>query len=56
MNDENQMTDSGMLMVTYEKDGTVTVHARSPGRIDESKVNLPLANWRALVTEPGQKP
>lgn len=48
--------DSGMLMVTYEKDGTVTVRARSPGEITESKVNLPIANWRCLVTESGQKP
>jgi formylmethanofuran dehydrogenase subunit D len=51
-----RQTDHGTLIVTYEKDGTVTVRGRSPGETNESKVNLPLAIWRSLITEPSQKP
>ena len=46
--------DKGTLIVTFEKDGTVTVRARSPDACAESKVNLSLADFRILTQ--GVKP
>lgn len=42
--------DKGTLIITYEKDNTVTVRARAPDEYAESKVNLPIHIWRAMVT------
>jgi hypothetical protein len=41
--------DKGTLIITHEDDGTVTVRARSPDAYAESKVNLPLDIWRAMI-------
>lgn len=42
-------TDFGSAFVTREKDGTVTIEVRSPGAHDSSKINMPAANFDALV-------
>ncbi len=46
--------DHGTLIVTYEKDGRVTVVARRPHTTMESKVNLAMADW-LLVSRPGTR-
>lgn len=42
--------DKGTLILTREKDGSVTVRARTPDEYAESKVNIPGAIWDAMAS------
>lgn len=41
--------DAGSLFITHEKDGTVTVRARSAGAMNESTVSIPLEVWERML-------
>lgn len=42
--------DKGTLILTREKDGTVTVRARAPDEYAESKINIPGTIWDEMAS------